>query len=182
MNSLALPLSLEKIVGSFPSSLPFPCGATACWGAAGWGVGAPPPPPLLPAPLPPPPPPPPPPPVGLGTVPDGGGPEREVRAVARVDCVGVIVTADILLGVSGILELLSCADAGQTGSGSGSSSGASWTCSARRSSSSLIGRITFVHNKLPSNGSSSGFNLKIVRARRVAVPPSHSLVIGFRVF
>ena len=66
-------------------------------------------PPLPPPPLPPPPPPLPlPPPAGPGTVPDGGGPEREVKAIARVDWVGVMVTADILFGMLGMLASLSC--------------------------------------------------------------------------
>ena len=59
---------------------------------------------------PPPPPPPPPPPVSPGAEPDRGGPEREVRAVAIVDYVGVSVTANILFGLSGMLASLSCAD------------------------------------------------------------------------
>ena len=52
----------------------------------------------------------PPPLAGPGAVLDGGGPEHEVRAVAIVNCVGVMVTADILLGFSGMLVSLSCAD------------------------------------------------------------------------
>ena len=89
MNSLAWAQLPENMVGSFPSNLPFP------WGTAvGCGVGA------APPPLPPPP-------AGLGTVLDGGGPECEVRVVAIVDCVGVMVTADILLGTSGMLVSLS---------------------------------------------------------------------------
>ena len=69
--------------------------AAAGWAAAGW-AGAPPPPP--------------PPPVSPGVEPDGGGPEWEVKAVAIVDCVGVIVTADILFGLSGMLTSLSGAN------------------------------------------------------------------------
>ena len=102
--------------------------------------------------------------------------------MAIVDCVGVIVTADILLGASGILVLLSCAKSSRVVSGSGSSSGASCTCSARRSNSSLIGQITWVRSNSPSNGLRSGFSLKTVGTRHVAVPPSHSLVSGFHFF
>ena len=79
------------MVGSFPSSLPFLWGVAAGYGA---GVAAPPPPP-------------PPPPASPRTMLDGGGPERKVRAIAIVDCVGVRVTADILLGTSGMLVSLS---------------------------------------------------------------------------
>ena len=42
-------------------------------------------------------------------VPDLPG-RGEVKAVAIVDCVGVRVTVDILLGLSGMLASLSCAD------------------------------------------------------------------------
>ena len=121
-------------------------------------------------------------PVGPGAKPDGGGPEREVRAVAIVDCVGVSVTADILLGLLGILASLSCGDSVCWVSSSGLSSGASCTCSTRRSSSSSIGRIINCRSRSPSNGSRSGLSRNIVRASRVAVPPSHCLVVGFRSF
>ena len=44
------------------------------------------------------------------TEPEGGGPEREVRVVAIVDCVGVMVTDAILLGRLGMFASLSYAD------------------------------------------------------------------------
>ena len=100
--------------------------------------------------------------------------------MAIVDCVGVSVTADILLGLSGMLASLSCGDSVQ--GGSGSSSGASCTCSVRRSNSSSMGRITNCRSRSPSNGSRSGFSQNIVGVSRVAIPPSHSLVVGFRNF
>ena len=110
----------------------------------------------------------------------GGGPECEVKAVARVDCVRVIVTADILLGTSGMLASLSCAES--CWMGSGSSSGALCICSANKSSSSSIGRITCARSRFPSKGLRSGLSQKAAGAIRVATPPSHSLVSGFRVF
>ena len=129
------------------------------------------------------PPPPPPPPVGPGAEPEGGGPEREVRAVASVDWVGVIVTADIRLGWSGILASLSWGDSVRGASGvSGLSSGVLDTCSVRRSSSSSIGRITSCRRRSPSNRSRSGLSRNTVGVSRVAVPPSHCRVIGFRSF
>ena len=178
MNSSAFARSLQKMVGSLPSNFPFPWGVVAGWAAAGWA--GPPPPPLPPPP--PPPPPPLPPPVGPGAEPDGGGPEREVRAVVIVDCVGVSVTTDILFGLSGMLASLSCTDSDWWVSGSGSSSGASCTCSTKRSSSSSMGRMTSCRSKSPLNGLRSGLSRNIVGVSHVAVPPSHSWVIGFRSF
>ena len=64
--------------------------------------------------------------------------------MAIVDWVGVMVTADILFGLSGMLTSLSCADLDWWISGSGLSSGALCTCLTRRSNSSSIGRITHV--------------------------------------
>ena len=151
MNSSAFALSPEKTVGSFPSNFPFPGLAAAACAAMGW-AGPPPPPPALP--------PPPPPLVGPGAEPDGGGPEREVKAVAIVDWVGVRVTADILLGPSGMLASLSCGD--PDWGISGSSSGVSCTCSVKRSSSSSMGRMTSCQRRSPSNGSRSGFSQNIV--------------------
>ena len=102
--------------------------------------------------------------------------------MAIVDCVGVIVTADILLGRSGMLASLSCGDSVWWVSASGLSSGASCTWSTKRSSSSSMGRITSCRSRSPSNGSRSGLSPNIVGASRVAVPPSHFLVVGFRNF
>ena len=82
--------------------------------------------------------------------------------MAIVDWVGVMVTADILLGLSGMLASLSCADSDWWTSGSGSSSGASCTCSTRRSSSSSIGCMTCVRSKSPLNGSRSGLSQNMV--------------------
>ena len=115
-------------------------------------------------------------------MPDGGGLEREVKVVAIVDWVGVMVTADILLGFSGMLTSLSCADLVWWVLGSGSSSGASCICSTRRSSSSLIGHMTLVRSKSPLKESRSGLSQNMVGVRRVAIPRSHFLVVGFRSF
>ena len=101
--------------------------------------------------------------------------------MAIVDWVGVMVAADILLGGSGMLASLSCAESGCI-SGSGSSSGASCICSVKRSSSSSMGQITLVWSRSPSNGSRSRFNRNIVGARRVAIPLVHFLVVGLRSF
>jgi hypothetical protein len=102
--------------------------------------------------------------------------------VAIVDWVGVIVTADILLGFLGMLASLSCGESVWWVLGSGSSSGASCICSIRRSNLSSIGRITLVWSRSPSNGLRSGFSQNMVRARQVAIPLVHSLVVGFRSF
>ena len=102
--------------------------------------------------------------------------------MAIVDWVGVMVTADILLGFSGMLASLSCADSDWWTSGSGSSSGASCICSIRRSNSSSMGRMTFVQSRSPSNGSKSGLSQNIVGVSCVAIPLSHFLVVGFRNF
>ena len=100
--------------------------------------------------------------------------------MAIVDWVGVMVTADILLGRLGILVSLSCGDSDW--GISGLSSGASCTCSVRRSSSSSIGRITNCQRRSPSNGLRSGLSRNIVGVIRVAIPPSHCRVVGFRSF
>ena len=105
-----------------------------------------------------------------------------MKAAAIVDWVGVIVTADILLGFSGMLASLSWAESVWWISGSGSSFGASCTCSIKRSNSSSIGQITLVRSRSPLNGSRSGFSRNMVGARWVAIPLVHSLVSGSRSF
>ena len=84
--------------------------------------------------------------------------------------------------ILGMLASLSCAESEWRGSSLGSSSGASCTCSARRSSSSSMGHMTWVRSRSPSNGSRLGLSQNTVGVRRVATPPSHFLVVGFRCF
>ena len=102
--------------------------------------------------------------------------------MAIVDWVGVMVTVNILLGFSGMLASLSCAESIGWFSSLGSSSGASCICSVRRSSSSSMGWMTCVQSRSPSNGSKSGFSQNIVGARQVAIPLVHALVSGSRSF